>query len=284
LTIGGYDSSRLTGPVHTYGLAADKNPFGVRVVDIFLNKPDGSNQSLIPQGMTGFDAKISTDQYPMRFPSAVTNNFVNALGASPSDNPDGSLQLSSPFQGSMTIVLSDGFSVTLPSETVSNASNLTPVQASSGNGDDSSPFLLSTAWLSQVYLVADYDAQKFHLSQAVQTAPYITQTSLCKNSTPAPYKTSFSGFASAGLVGAIVGGIIGFGWICVIALCVLSCFRRRRQRKAFDEMEMGTVGLTKGKGVRNDDEDASSMNSSEAEEGKSGRQKRSWFPMFWRRG
>jgi Eukaryotic aspartyl protease len=264
VTLGGYDSARFTGTVHNYTVGRGEYPFGVHVTDIIINNPDGSNQSLfdrskfsnLPSTFTGFDAKISTEQYPMVFPDEVTKNFMSYLNAEPSDHPDGSLQLKDTFHGSMSIVLDDGFSVTLPKEILCNVTNLTPVAAitpstvgtnNTAKGDDSQPYLLTTAWLTQVYMMVNYDADQtgtfFHLAEAVQTAPYIIPKTTCPRVAVAEYVPPQRSFMSAGLAGAIVGGVIG--GLALITLLVVAGLKWRRiaaQRQAASEVEKGQRG------------------------------------------
>ncbi|KAI9765491.1 MAG: hypothetical protein M1840_007317 [Geoglossum simile] len=247
VTLGGYDSARFTGTVFNYTVGRGEYPFGVRVKDVVINNPNGSNQSLfdrskfsnLPATFTGFDAKISTEQYPMVFPDEVTKNFMSYLNAEPSDHPDGSLRLKNDFQGSMSIVLEDGFSVTLPKEILCNVTNLTPVAAAtpssigknnSAKGDDSQPFLLTTAWLTQVYMMVNYDADQtgtfFHLAQVVQTAPYIIPKTTCPRVAVSVYAPPKKTFMTAGMAGAIVGGVVG--GLAVVTLLVLGCLKLRR--------------------------------------------------------
>ncbi|KAH0542271.1 hypothetical protein FGG08_003298 [Glutinoglossum americanum] len=297
ITLGGYDSARFTGQVFNYSIGSGEYPFGVRVSDIVVNNPDGTNQSLLdrskfsnlPSDFTGFDAKISTEKYPMVFPAEVTKNFMSYLNAVPSDHPDGSLKLSNPFSGSLSIVLEGGFTVTLPKETLCNVSNLSPVAAippstigrnNTTKGDASQPFLLTTAWLSQVYMMVNYDADQtgafFHLAQVVQNAPYIIPKTTCPRVAVSAYVAPRRSFFTAGLAGAIVGGVIGGLGLLTLACC--TCLRWRRKvamRKAMQGdstdaekgIEMKTKGVVGGKPA---DRDSSSETSEEERSKESG--------------
>ncbi|KAI9822503.1 MAG: hypothetical protein M1827_000222 [Pycnora praestabilis] len=250
-TFGGYDAARFTGPVHNYTIdTTTPNPFNVQVSNIIISGVNGaaSNISLLDRTAfptlpssfsTGFRAAITTDQYPLSLPYSMTQNFITTLAALPSTNADNSLQISRPFNGTMTIVLSDGFSVTLPSDVVYNASGLSPVAAR--DEDDDSPFLLSTAWLSQVYFMADYDDGKFHLAQAVPEAPFITTQSKCPNVVPVPYQRSATTFGGAGLIGAVLGGVIGGSAICTLLICVFLERRKHKRRVAVDRALVGKM-------------------------------------------
>ena len=250
LTLGGYDASRFIGPVYNYTLnASDSNPFHVRVSDIVIHNSGSNAPNLslfdtahftnLDSNFSGFDADISADQFPLSLPYQVTQNFMSVLSAVPSNSPDGSLELSKPFNGSMSISLSNGFTVTLPSEMLFNSSGLSPVAAQTQHS--TSGFLLTTAWLTQVYLMADYDAQAFHLAQAVPEAPYISVRTTCPGVVPMAYTNpTGTSFTRAGLVGGVVGGVIGGIFLCTLAtLGFLAWSRRRRTTpKQAEEMVM----------------------------------------------
>lgn len=252
---GGYDAARFTGPVYDYAIdSTNISPFGVRVSDIILSDPSdsGKNVSLldkerfsnIPSSYSGFDAKITTEQYPLSLPFEITQNFMNTLGAQESDHVDGSLRISKPYAGNMTIVLSNGFTVTLPKEVVYNASGLSPVAAR--RQDSLSPFYLSTAWLSQVYLMADYDDGQFHLAQAVPEAPFITTRTKCPGQAPVAYepsKSSRKAFSRVGLIGAVLGGVVGGMALITVVVCGTMFWRRRRCNKAIEEIENAKGGF-----------------------------------------
>lgn len=226
---GGYDAGRFQGVVHNYTLAPNAaNPFRVHVSSITLNDPSGlqKNVSLITDG--GFDAEISTEQYPMSLPSDVTQNFMSALAAEPSDSFDNSLRVTKPFNGTMTITLSDGFSITLAPEVIANVSGISPVAAPSNT---TGPFILGGSWLSQVYLMASYDDLTFHLAQAIPEAKFIITRTMCPHVVPQPYIVPTSGFIAAGLIGAVIGGVIGGSALATVAICVCLNWRRKRNQK-----------------------------------------------------
>ncbi|KAI9839058.1 MAG: hypothetical protein M1837_002276 [Sclerophora amabilis] len=256
ITFGGYDASRFTGPVHNYTMdGATSNPFQVHVSDIVINGVDGASNNvslldtdkfsnLSDDEASGFDAEISTDQWPLSLPYEITQNFLSALSAEPSDAPDGSLRLKKPFNGTISIVLSDGFSITLPSEVVYSQSRLSPVVDRSK--DSSEPFRLSSAWLSQVYLMVDYDADAFHLAQAVPEAPFISTRTTCPKTVPAPYeRPARKPFSRVGLTGAIVGGVVGFMALCTGIFCLVSMLRRKRRAEQSTplQLEEGKKGV-----------------------------------------
>ncbi|KAF2646707.1 hypothetical protein P280DRAFT_441000 [Massarina eburnea CBS 473.64] len=248
---GGYDSGRFTGPVHKYNMDLTKmNPMSVRVKDIVLTETanPNSNTSLFDPtafpSMTSrpdaFTAEITTDQYPLSLPYQITQNFIKQLGAS-ADNTwnDNSLKLKNGFNGTLSIVLEDGFTVTLPAEVLANQSNITPIQDRAK--DSKQPFYLSVAFLTQVYLMADYESSVFYLAEAIQKNNAVMPVAFCPRSTPAPYERPNQGaWAKQGLVGAVVGGVIGGIGIAICAYCfVLGCRRKMGEKRKEKALEKG---------------------------------------------
>jgi hypothetical protein len=231
-TFGGYDAAHMTGTVHTYDMDLSQPDFlPITIADIIIDDPNNSqlrNRSVLDNGAS-FDARITNDQYPMRWPARVTQNFADLLEANSSDSSDNSLQTSKTFDGVMRIRLSDGFEITLPKDTVITPSGLTPVEDNTDENYDG-PFYLSTAWLSQVYLTLDYDAKKFHLAQAIMNTTYIIPQSFCPGSTPVPhnYGAKSSGFVKNGLVGAVIGGVIGGLAVSVATIYIVVWWRRQQ--------------------------------------------------------
>lgn len=252
-TFGGYDQGRFTGDVHSYSMdITHALPLNVSVADIIITQDDGTDQSLFdaerfpnmqksPKEMI---ARITTDQFPMRFPKALTDNFAELLHAEESDSPDGSLRLTKPFGGSMSIILNDGFTVKMPSEVVYNASGLSPVAARNVEQDDEDDedFLLSLAWLMQVYLMIDYDSWSFHLAEAVQDHKFVTLQTLCPKAIPVGYTQPHPNtFTAEGLAGAVVGGVIGGLALIAVAITLFVLFMRRRYAKAEEAAELNMV-------------------------------------------
>ena len=242
---GGYDSGRFSGPVHKYPMnTARDNPMTVKIKDIVLTATQDSTTSNIslfdtqafPNMKTRpdtFEAEITTSQFPLSLPYSLTQNFISHLGAS-KDNfwGDNSLKLSAPFEGTLSIVLEDGFTVTFPSEVLANASNITPIQ--DRDEDSDAPFYLGAAFLGQVYLMADFEAQSFFLADAVQKNNAVMPVPFCpRGPDPVAYERPQQGaWAKQGLVGAVIGGVLGGIGIAICAYCfVLSCQRRRAERK-----------------------------------------------------
>jgi hypothetical protein len=230
---GGYDAGRFKTPVHTYQMDL-KNPdyLPVTVTDITIEDPSDpnmKNKSILDNGKP-FLARITTNQYPMLLPSRVTQNFANLLSAISSDYPDKSLRLNDPFNGTMTIHMDD-FKVTLPPTIISNITNITPIQE---NTDDNyeGPFYLSTAFLTQVYLMLDFETSQFYLAEAVQENNYVIPTVFCPNTIPVPHTYSHgSAFLRNGLIGAVIGGVIGGSAILTALTMWFIMWRRNRYDK-----------------------------------------------------
>jgi hypothetical protein len=264
-TYGGYDSGRFTGAVHTYPMTTgNPNPMSVRVKDIYITNTNdpSSNVSLFDTAKfpstpapQAFEAQITTDQYPLSLPYAITQNFIAQLDAT-TDNTygDNSLKLKSAFNGSLSIVLDDGFTVTLPPEILSNVSNITPIQSRSK--DDTSPFYLSTAFLTQVYLMIDFEDYVFHLATAVQKNAPVMPVTFCPKSTPAPYvPPKQSAFVAQGLIGAVIGGVLGGIGLAITGWCFFLGVMRKRQERRWErrrELE-GGMGGRKGMSVEVED-------------------------------
>ncbi|KAF9641475.1 putative peptidase a1 protein [Lasiodiplodia theobromae] len=238
-TFGGYDPQRFTGEVHNYSMStSDPNPLQVRVSDIVLDDPTGTitrNVSLfdrsrfanLSEGFDGFDAQITTDQFPFRLPKQVVRNYKQQLGAVPSDYPDGSLRLSRPFNGTMTIVLSDGFRVTLPPEMMFNVSGISPV--------------------ADVYVMLDYENYSFHLAQVIPMPLFNQPITWCPRTVPQPANAQggHRGFAARGLIGAVLGGVIGGLALMAAGFWVYVWWVRRQLEKEERRMSQDTIEMTK---------------------------------------
>jgi hypothetical protein len=241
-TFGGYDAGRFKGDVHQYQMRPTINPFNVRVKDIVIsdtNNPNG-NTSLFNPSTAIFDAQITTDQFPLSLPYDVTQNFIKHMNAEQNNDwGDNSLKLKNPTTSTLSIVLEDGFTITLPPEMLANKSNITPIQNRDQNS--TAPFLLSSAFLSQVYLMADYESYQFYLATAVQKNNAVMPTPWCPKSIPTAYeRPKQSTFLQQGLIGAVIGGIVGGIALIAFAYCfVIALLRRRDEKKLEWNLENG---------------------------------------------
>lgn len=239
---GGYDSGRFSGTPHQYPMNMNSvTPMSVRIKDIIVTQTqDGANQSLFnaqdfpdmkstPQT---FEAQLSTEQFPLSLPYQITQNFIGAASAR-KDNywGDNSLKAASTFNATLSIVLEDGFTVTIPPEVLRNFSDITPIQ--SRNEDDNSPFVLGSAFLGQVYLMADYDSSTFFLAPAVQNNNMVMPVTFCPKSVPVAYvRPKQDQWVSQGLIGAVIGGVVGgFGCLAVMYCLYVSWLRKSDERR-----------------------------------------------------
>jgi hypothetical protein len=248
ITFGGFDSGRFISPVHNYTLAPSvssptQSPFQVHVSQITLDFPELGGGSINLINDTGFAAEITTSQYPLSLPQSVTQAFASALQATPANNVDNSLRLTSPFSGNMTITLSDGFQVSFPPEWVSNISGITPIAATS-----SDTYALGAAFLQYVYLAVNYDSAPpaFHLARAVLENAYVMPRPLCPNIAPTAWvPPQLSHFTRAGLAGAAVGSVIGGSAVTLLVFVLVQNYLRRRQRKK-KSVRFAEMGAEKG--------------------------------------
>jgi hypothetical protein len=247
-TFGGYDSGRFVGEPHKYQMnIANTNPMSVRIKDIIITGTnDNSNVSLFdskvftdmktPEGT--FEAQVTTEQFPVSFPYQITQNFIAHVRAE-KDNTwgDDSLKLTRDFIGTLSIVLEDGFTVTFPPEVLMNASRITPVQDRAK--DSKAPFYLGSAFLGQVYLMADYETNEFFLAEAVQKNNMVMPVSFCPKTTPVAYqRPDQSEWLRQGLIGAVIGGVIGGIFVLAMLYCLwVSLLRRKDERRLRRELE-----------------------------------------------
>ncbi|KAF2841523.1 acid protease [Patellaria atrata CBS 101060] len=241
VTFGGYDVGRFQGEVHNFTMdPRDTYPLEVTVSDIVINDSTGlvRNVSLLdrsrfpdlPEGSNTFNAKLTTDQHPFSFPYEITQNYMDLLAAVETDEPDKSLRLNKPFNGTMTVKLNTGLEITVPSNVMFNNSGLSPVAAREKR--DNTSFYLGTAFLGQAYLMVDYDAYKFHIAQAIVEQKYVQPRTFCPKSVPIAYiRPKQSEFMKQGLIGAVIGGVVGGCGFITLLICLFCLWKRRRYIK-----------------------------------------------------
>ncbi|KAH7413689.1 aspartic peptidase domain-containing protein [Phaeosphaeria sp. MPI-PUGE-AT-0046c] len=245
---GGYDSGRFTGTPNKYPMnIANVNPMSLRIKDIVItDTKDNSNVSLFDNKVftemkapaATFEAQITTEQFPLSLPYQITKNFIARLSAE-KDNywGDNSLKLKNDFSGTLTIVLEDGFTVTFPPEVLMNASRITPIQ--DRTEDDKTPFRLGSAFLGQVYLMADYETNNFFLADAVQKNNMVMPMAWCPKTDPVAYeRPNQSAWQRQGLIGAVIGGVIGgIGTLAALYCLWVAILRKKDERKLKRELE-----------------------------------------------
>lgn len=245
---GGYDSGRFTGEPHKYPMnLANMNPMSLRIKDIVItDSKDNKNVSLFDNAVftdmksrpADFEAQITTEQFPISLPYQITKNFIDRLGAE-KDNTwgDNSLKLKNPFNGTLSIVLEDGFTVTLPPDVLMNASNITPIQ--DRDEKSTAPFYLGAAFLGQVYLMADFESSNFFLAEAVQKNNMVMPQTFCPRATPVAYeRPQQSEWQKQGLIGAVIGGVIGgLGAIAALYCLWITWMRKKDERRLKRELK-----------------------------------------------
>ena len=242
LTLGGYDSGRFDGDVYNYTISSANSegahsPFKVTIAQMTLTTADGNTTELSNQ----FDAYITTSQYALNLPRAVTQQFADSTGAIASNDGLDVLQLPSGFDATLTITLDGGFNVTYDAQWLRNVSNNSPISAApisstSANAASSQVNLLGTAFLSSIYFMANFDSHppQFQLASALTDAQFVQTQTLCPDTVPTPAPTTnISSFTRAGLTGAIIGGVIGgMGLTFVFWFTLRRCYLRRERRRA----------------------------------------------------
>ena len=245
---GGYDAGRFKGVPHRYSMnRANVHPMSLKVKDIYItDSKNNGNVSLFDNNVftnmksrpEPFEAQITTEQFPFSLPYQITQNFISRLGAD-KDNSwgDNSLKLKNAFNGTLSIVLEDDFVITLPPEVLMNASNITPIQDRDEKSD--APFYLGTAFLAQVYLMADFELSTFFLAEAIQKNNMVMPQTFCPKSTPAAYeRPQQSPWIQQGLIGAVVGGVIGgIGIIAALVCLWISWMRKKDSRNLQKELK-----------------------------------------------
>ena len=118
-----------------------------------------------------------------------------------------------------------------------NASNITPIQDREESAN--TPFYLGTAFLGQVYLMADYETSNFYLAKAIQKNNMVMPVTFCPKSTPVAYqRPDQSQWQKQGLVGAVVGGVIGGLGIIAASYCIwVTWMRKKDERKLKRELQ-----------------------------------------------
>jgi hypothetical protein len=204
------------------------------VKQMTLTDSDGKQTNLTTNS---FDAYITTTRYHLNLPGPVLRSFVTSTGASPSDDGLDVFRLPDDFSSTFTITLDDGLVVEYDTSWLKNVSNNSPISSSVINdpATNQTISLLGSAFLSQLYFIANYDAQppSFHLAQALPSAPYVFTEPLCPNTDPvAAKKHKVSSFAASGLAGAIVGGVVGgLGLLFVLFWGFRKCMQRRTHQE-----------------------------------------------------
>ncbi|KIX99303.1 uncharacterized protein Z520_04879 [Fonsecaea multimorphosa CBS 102226] len=285
LTLGGYDSGRFQGDVHNFTISpaqsdAEHSPFVVSVGQMTLTASDGTTTDLLTEA---FDAHLTTSQYHLNLPSDVTRKFSQQTGATTSNDGLEVFRLPDDFDSTLTITLESGMSVTYESDWLKNVSNDSPISTGSVSNTSTNQTVnfFGTAFLSQLYFIANYDSSPptFHLANALPHAPYVFTQTLCPNTVPTPApKSNLSSFGTSGLTGAILGGVVGgIGLSFVIFWLFRKWMQRRMWREQAEQAMKGkgidsasTITVTAGKGKESPSSFSSASHDEEAQRGGGG--------------
>jgi hypothetical protein len=234
---GGYDAARFKDKVHTYPMdlrsgSADYLP--LNITDVVMTSTDMQQMSMVDThaGDPSFVARITTDQYPMLLPAAISRKFKSMTKAQRSNHTDRSFLIDDEaFNCSMTIVLADGFNVTIPPRILRNAVNgLAAVAAPTANY--TGPYYLGAAFLTQVYLMMDYEAEQFHIAKATKNPNFNAPETLCPGAIPFSRAESYKSEQRVNnrpkLLGAILGSTFGGLAILLVGWMVLLSWRKKK--------------------------------------------------------
>lgn len=248
LTLGGYDSGRFEGEVHSYSIGvpnedAHNSPFSVTISQMTLTDSNGEETDLLNED---FEAYLTTHQYEINLPGVVLDKFAEETGATTADER---YQLPSGFNSSLTVTLSSGLNLTFEPEWLKNVSNNSPFSATAsdaenGNSSSSAPALLGSAFFTHVYMMVNYDAKPqptFYLASALPHGPYVMTRTLCEETQPTPAPaTNISSFQASGMAGAIVGGVVGGIGLTFLVWWAIRKYAQMRMRR--DQQRLATKG------------------------------------------
>jgi uncharacterized protein (DUF2062 family) len=93
--------------------------------------------------------------------------------------------------------------------------------------------MLGSAFLGQVYLMADYETNNFFLAEAVQKNNMVMPVSWCPKTIPEAYqRPQQSEWQKQGLIGAVIGGVIGgIGTLAALYCLWVVIMRKKDQRR-----------------------------------------------------
>lgn len=254
LVLGGYDSSKVDGQRYEFQIASD-GAFNIEVTNLTLKWPDKAPIELL-ENNSSFVATLDTRIERLVVPSTVAANFKAAVsGYTYSDVA----QLPNPWLPAeygqllgtlkqpdcdLTITLSNGFSVTIPSDQLTTSytttveakvdiSSIVEAPANTVTG------IFGSIFLSQAYLAVDHESMKFTLSKrANSTATAQLESIGCtSSSTPNP-PTIVSGNSedegarpgSSRTNKKVLGPILG-SLLAAIAILALSLFLLKRYKR-----------------------------------------------------
>ncbi|KAH7408929.1 aspartic peptidase domain-containing protein [Cadophora sp. MPI-SDFR-AT-0126] len=265
LVIGGYDNARVAGNFTTFPIgtwtSAQPCPLQVSVATISYTFLNGTEVKLLAEAEIPINACLDTARQRFTFTPKVASLFGNVTGY---DSSSGLTGLNYPIaarpDGNLTVVLTNGYKTVVPNEelfTIKRGSdnfgryaivNDSLVDSGISYNADADPAniraILGGMFLTQNYLVVDYEEGVFRMAPAVQgpleenrggLMPICTQKAVV-NETNSPTGTATPSPKAKGKsnVGAIAGGVVG-GIAALALLAVLVWLVMKRKKKVREE-------------------------------------------------
>jgi hypothetical protein len=271
LVLGGYDNTKVDGEFYESQIASD-GALKLEVTNFTLNWADGTVEKLLSN--QSFTISLDTRIERLQVPSTIAAAFKTSVGAESYFNP---AQLPEPwlptqygqllrvrqqFEVNLTITLSNGFSVTIPSEQLTtnytsivqekvSISSIIEPPANTESG------IFGSIFLSQAYLTVDHDSMNFSLAKrSDSTATSQLERIGCQtSSTPATTAATTPGGnsedqgdrsaskSSTMILGPILGSLLGAIAILVVALFLIRWYKRKR-----------TSGFRRARGLSSEEE------------------------------
>lgn len=249
--MGGYDSSRVA--IHNTTFPLDTNNEGslfVPIQSISATHTLNNDNTLLPYSAEGLHATVDTTIPHMYLPVSVCKQFEKAFGLTYDSirqyylvndsshqqlqnlNPSVTFSLGSKATGSQAVNITlpyGAFDLQASNPIYPNGTNYFPLRQAA----DESTYTLGRAFFQEAYLLVDYEAKTFSISQAtypviskpnIITIDHSPHNSSSTSQAPSPTPSRLS-------TGTISGFAVGFS-ILVILLITASYFliRRRRHR------------------------------------------------------
>ena len=260
VTIGGYDRSRVAGPWFNFttfqGFSPSTCPLQVQIRDILHNNTQGSS-SLVADLLSGVPACLDPLGNTFALTPSIFNLYLHSINASIDTSNLTSTPLFDPSDsgllGNLTFSFSNGLTTVIPdyelksqvrgpnqqgTYTVTDPDHLSLAVARNGS---LGMVTLGGVFLSQHYLLIDYEKNRFSLAPAVlgdsAGAPdLVTLCTAASNTTEganaAPTASAAGGSPPSVLGPALGGSLGGLAGVALLAALVLWLYRRRgRSRK-----------------------------------------------------
>jgi hypothetical protein len=248
LILGGYDEARVAGPFTAFDVNEDFNLPYLQATGIAWEATDQDTINLMPNLTDWIWALPEPGSGYLQVPKETYFKFVdvaNSTGDAIYNSTSGYYQFYNVPDGNIVITLNNGMKTTIPvrelfrhpqyydSSGVLQDLNDTFYVTRLWGLDDGSNFYFGLPFMNQKMFVADWDAGKFYMADALkddQTAT--TVRPLCTPPTTAPPPPAPPPPHPGPNVAAIVGGVVGgVGGLLVIGLIAYFVLRKRKKAK-----------------------------------------------------